>query len=310
MGTVCGKCTEMQKSTDPKTNRRLSAAAPDSEDEEDEDDDEEGEKSASESSDENKDEYNRDVEDALAKTAMDLKRGKTMAMREVISTAKKVGVDNSKIREAEDRLEDHKKKQYREEVEEECKTFMASAGKDDADACASMIEKALGADVAQSVLQPIKDQHYELLMRRPLEEEERAAARERLRSSAREVVAKAIQGFSTVVLDMHEGSKVPATVTFDPPLANIVVQKEEEEEERAPLCSVKAYRASVADNLSEALGFDSLSKKEKDNAILINYDEGGEDGEGSWIFLQSSKKDGDQLVQALTLLRLTAPNLS
>lgn len=297
----------MQKSTDPKTNRRLSAAAPDDDESEDEEDDEDEQESPSESSDENKDEYSRDVEDALARTALDLKRGKTMAMKEVITTAKKVGVDNSKIREAEDRLEDHKKKQYREEVEAECKEFMKSAASNDADACATMIEKALGADVAQNVLQPIKDQHYELLMRRPLEEEERSAAKDRFRKSAKDLVKKTINGYSTVVLDMHEGTKVPATVTFDPPLVYLIVNKTDEEEERAPLCSVKAYRATVADNLNEAMGFDNLSQKEKDNAILINYDEGGDDGEGSWIFLESSKADGDRLVEALAVLQKVAP---
>merc|ERR1719191_2119195 len=121
-----------------------------------------------------------------------------------------------------------------------------------------MIEKALGADVAQTVLEPIKDRHYELLMKRPLGEEERAAAKDRLRRSCRDIVKKTVNGYSTVVLDMHEGTKVPATVTFDPPLVYLIVTKEEEEEERAPLCSVKAYRATVADNLNEAMGFDNL----------------------------------------------------
>lgn len=300
----------MQKVSDPKTNRRLTANAPDSEDESDggDDDDDEEEEASSESGSEKADEYSKDVEDTLLKTGIELKRGKTMAMREVITTAKRVGIDNSKIREAEDRLEDHKKRQYREEVEGEIKTFVKSPDFNRIDRCAEMIDKAIGADVGEDALKPVKDQHYNLMMARPLEDEEKAEARALLKRSTRDIVKKATQGgegMETVVLDMHEGTKIPTALKFDPPLAYIVVTKEGEYEERAPLSSVKAYRAMVAQNVSDAEGFESLSKKEKDAAVLVNYE--NEDGEGSWIFLANSVAEGELLVEALSLLQRTAP---
>merc|ERR1711862_868190 len=117
-------------------------------------------------------EKRQDIADILQTTGQNLKRGKTMAMKEAISTAKKFGLESSKITEAEQQLDLHKRQQRREEVEREVEVFLRSEAAMDIGITEKMIKKAVEADCGIAVVQSLQERLQELLLTRSLEEED------------------------------------------------------------------------------------------------------------------------------------------
>merc|ERR1740127_390042 len=130
MGTACASCQDMKLGKDREALPQGLRPNYENSDEESEEsgDDEHSEVAASSQEEEadNKESFKQGVEEILQTTGKNLKRGKTMAMREAISTAKKCGVEKATISEAEQRLDRHKKDQRRGEVEEEVRGFFNS----------------------------------------------------------------------------------------------------------------------------------------------------------------------------------------
>merc|ERR1740120_664280 len=109
MGAVCARCNEVQKSQADAPRMRGAQTAEMSDEASEHSDGDHSEVAASSEDDHNQEEYKQGVEEILKSTGKNLKRGKTMAMKEAISTAKKYGLETSKISEAERKLDEHKK---------------------------------------------------------------------------------------------------------------------------------------------------------------------------------------------------------
>jgi hypothetical protein len=206
----------------------------DEEDEDDDSDDAHSEVAASseEEEAESKETFKQGVEEILQTTGKNLKRGKTMAMKEAISTAKKCGVEKARISEAEQRLVSHKKAQRRDEVDQEVRDFFESTESRNLQMCESLAGKAREAECSQELIQRLEERMQELILTRDLEEEELEQAREYLKQSCRDFVLAATrkEGRPVVLLDLKSGRKVKGHLSLDPPLTFLRFSSPHEEE--------------------------------------------------------------------------------
>lgn len=307
MGTACARCSELKKGK----GEDLPGLHPDVEEAESstagshEDHSEVVASSGDEGGDEEG--YRQGVEEILKTTGKNIKRGKTMALKEAISTAKKYGLETSTISEAEKQLTEHKKQQLREEVEKEVEAFFASDESKDVGLTEKMVRKAVDADCRPHVVKRLRDSLEELILTRKLEEEEEQACRGYLKHICREFVAAATKGGGrqVVVLDLDDGRKVPSNIILDPPLQHLLVTPDRAEAGRetqeVPIRSMRASRAKDDKKLTKSRGFSDLDEEDLECAVAVRY-EGRGRLEGVFCFVEPTPLRRDRLIEALLVL--------
>jgi len=292
MGAVCG-CASLEKANtsrpgDPGDEEELSDEGSEVQASSDEDDDQEG--------------VRQGVADILTSTGKNLKRGKTMAMKEAISTAKKVGLESSKITEAEKRLEEHKRQQRRDEVEQEVTKFVQSAAYRDIQMVDKMIHKAQDAECSTKSIESLQEHLKELVETRDLEEHELQEVREYVKRSCRELVVATTQGDGRPVslLKLEDGARTPASLTLDPSLQRLGIVEEGGAAAEVALASVKPVRGKDDKKASKSNAFSDLARADRDCVLCLNYDDDG--NVGSWCVVEPSSIGRDRLLEALLVL--------
>lgn len=308
MGTVCARCSDVQKSN----GRRLSTVeAPASlHDDGISEADSAGAYSEVASSSSGDDlanaGYRQNVEEALHTAGKTLKRGKTMVMHEAISMAKKYNLESAKISEAEQRLDEHKRQQRREEVEREVGALFSSKASRDIPVCETLLRKANDAGVCAQLSQRLRLHLDELIISRNLEDEELVFAREYLKQSCRELVSAATRGKGrrVVILDLESGSKVSAYLSIDPLLQYFHLSPlvEGEEARVAPIASANAVHAKKDGGVASSPGFAAIGEGDADCAVALRYVSDG--ALGVWCFVESTSQRRDQFIEALKMLRV------
>lgn len=300
MGTVCSRCSEIEKGGPGAAN---SPGRPYEEEQEEEDLSDEGsEVQASSDEEEDTEGMKQGVADILNSTGQNLKRGKTMAMKEAISTAKKFGLESSKITEAERRLDEHKKQQRREEVEQEIAQFSQSAAYKEISMVDKMIKKATDADCSPEVVQKLQQHLEELFITRNLEDDELWCAREYLKQSCREFVLAATKGFgrSVTVLKLDDGTKAPANLALDPPLQNATLVSEDGVAVQVPLVALHPLRGKDDKKVNKSAGFQRIDKAERECVVSLSFDDNGKSG--IWCIVEPTALKRDRLFEAVLVL--------
>lgn len=303
MGGACARCSEVEKG---KTNA-VPGPPDDLEDLEGSDDeqgDDGSEVVASSDGELDPNEYKQDVEQTLKTTGANLKRGKTMAMKEAINTAKKLGLRDSVITDAENQLDEHKKKQKRDATEEEVETFFQSKVVNDIPQAEKMIKKATDADCSEEVLERLQKHLEILIITRPLETEESEQAREYMKYSCSNFVVDATKGGGrpVVFLNVENGKKTAAIMSLDPPLQNLVITVEEKEDQAmsTPIKTLHARPAAKDSTVRNAKGFQGLSKDDADCSVAVKHEL--DNKAGVWCLVEPTKIRRDRLVEALVIL--------
>lgn len=295
MGAVCA-CAQLEKAGPS------SPSGPRDEHQDEELSDEGSDVQASSDDDVDHEGVKQGVSDILAQTGKNLKRGKTMAMKEAIATAKKTGVDVGKISEAEKRLDEHKKQQRREEVEKEVQQFKELPAYKDMQAVDKMIKKAIDADVNATVVDALKEHLQELIMTRKLEDEESSMAREYLKRSCRELVLASTKrkGRNVTLLRLSDGAKIPGSVTLDPTLRHMCVAEEAGPSAQALVTSLKVLKGKDDKKVSKSSAFTDLDANNQDCILSISYEANGQPG--SWCLIEPTSLLRDRLREAVTVL--------
>jgi len=260
---------------------------------------------ASSEDEENEEEYKQGVEEILKSTGKTLKRGKTMAMKEAISTAKKYNIEASAVAEAEKRLDEHKKQQRREEAEKEVEAFFTSPMVRDRATCEKMLKKVIEAECSKSVIEKLQEWRDEIIITRDLEDEEVAEAKEYLKQSCRDFVLKAAKlgGFAVLLLNLDNGKKLPSLLTVDPPLEHLCLRQEsrgEAEGRLVPLCALTAAAAADVASVTDSVGFRKLDNGDQECAVALKYEVNR--AEEVLCLVEPTPQRRDKLIEALVVL--------
>jgi len=305
----CARCSDMQRvqSQVVPDGPRLGTQKLATQNSEEFSDDSQSQVAASSDDDSDKEQFKQGVEEVLRTTGKSLKRGKTMAMREAISAAKKANIEEKMVEEAEKQLDQHKKRQKREEIEQEVKAFFASASAFDRLTCERLLKKAHAAEVDEEVSSKLQERLDEILITRELEQQEIELARERMRQSCRSFVTAASSGggHRTMLLDLNSGRKNPVFLRVDPPLQCLQVDPEDTAD-GLPKSSVllSSLTASVAKDdraVSGTAAFNFLDVADAECAVLCRSEDGDKDPE-SWCFVEQSATQRDLLIEAVVVL--------
>lgn len=259
---------------------------------------------ASSEEDDNPDAYKQDVEEILKSTGQGLKRGKTMAMKEAISTAKKFGLDSSAITQAEKQLDEHKKQQLRDEVEAESNSFLNSNAARDISLCEAMLRKAQNADCKDEVIERLQTWLEEIIITRSLEDEEVQRSRDYLKQSCREFVLAATKGEGrpVVYVNLDDGRKKPATLVLDPPLQTLRVALlgKAVTVMEAPVTSLTAVVATKDKKVQKTKGFKEMVEGDVECAVAIRYE--AEKTSGVLCLVEATPLKRDRLIEAVIIL--------
>lgn len=298
MGGVCARCSDVEKG---KQDGMASAQPADLDDLDASDADEEDGSEVVASSEGSVDEeaYKKDVQDTLANAGANLKRGKTMAMKEAISTAKKFNLDDKVITEAEKQLEDHKKQQRREAMEKECEEFMESKVSHEIPQVEKMLKKAADAECNPSVIQTLEDRLQLLIQTRPLEMEETEHAKEYMKKSCSDFVRLATKGGGrpVVFLNLEDGKKISATMTLSAPLQNLIMTFDDREEHlEVPVSSLQARVAAKDHTVQNSKGYSLLEEDDAECSVALKHKG------GVWCIVEPTLIRRDRLVEAIVIL--------
>uniref|UniRef100_A0A7S1RKI6 Uncharacterized protein n=1 Tax=Alexandrium catenella TaxID=2925 RepID=A0A7S1RKI6_ALECA len=303
MGTVCARCAEVKKAKGQ--NAPMRPAYDESSDDEEEGEGQEEVVMISSDDDGNEEDYKQGVAETLKSTGKALKRGKTMAMKEAISTAKKYNIAASAVAEAEKKLDDHKRQQRREEAEAAVVAFLASSQSGERILCEAILKKAVDAECSKETTERLKARLSEIIITRELEEEEVEQAREYLKESCRAFVLSATKpgGRPVLLLDLRSGAKTPSRLSLDPPLQTLGLRQEdvdESEAKTAPLSSLVPKLAKDDKAVRGSSGFTSLDGEESECVVALSCETGGE--RGVWCFVEPTPERRDRLVEAFVVL--------
>jgi len=303
MGGACARCSEVEKGK-----REAIPGPPDNLEEAEGSDDEHGDDGsevvASSDGELDPNEYKQDVVDTLKTTGDNLKRGKTMAMKEAINTAKKLGLEEDVINNAEKQLDEHKRKQKRDATEDEVRQFFESKSVNEIPQVERMIKKAKEAECADEVVEKLQKHMELLIITRPLETEESDVAREYMKCSCSDFVITATKGGGrpVVFLNVENGKKTAAVMSLDPPLQNLIITVEENEDNAlvTPIKTLHAKPAVKDSNVRNAKGFQSLAKDDADCSVAVKHEL--DNKAGVWCLVEPTKIRRDRLVEALVIL--------
>jgi len=311
MGGACARCNEITKGEPADALPGIYPELPESEESDDEGSEGNHSEIAASSGDDEEDaqDYKRGVADILSTTGQNLKRGKTMAMKEAIATAKKHGLESAKISEAEQRLTEHKKQQRRDEVEKEVEAFFQSGASNGIETTQKMVEKATEAECSEQVCTKLRERLDELIITRPLEPQEQDMAWGCLKQSCREFVFAATQGGGrqVILLDLEDGRKVPANISIDPPLQQLTVVPDNSDiatRVEVPIAKLKVGRAKDDNKIAKRKGFSELEEDDAECAVVIRYEDHSRTP-GTVCLIEPTALKRDRLVEALLMLTLT-----
>lgn len=303
MGTACARCNEIEKSkaagnpTIPENLENLEAS-------EDEHDDGSEVMPSSDEDEEDANEYKQDVEHALKTTGASLKRGKTLAMKEAITTAKKLGLQQDVIKTAEDQLEEHKKRERRRAMAEEVQQFFESSMANEIPQVEKMLKKAKDADCEADVIARLEKHLDELIITRPLEAEESDIGREYMKKSCMDFVVAATKGGGrpVVFLNLSNGKKVSATISLDAVLQNLVLTIEENEENPyiVPVQSLSAAPGLKENSVRSSKAFKNLEDEDSSGAVALKFER--DDKPGVWCLIEPTVIRRDRLIEAFLIL--------
>lgn len=305
MGAPCAKCSDVEKAK-AETNHGYNFP-PDLENMQPSDDekDDGSEVVASSDGEADPDEYKHDVERTLKATGENLKRGKTMAMKEAITTAKKIGVDQQMIENAEMQLDEHFHRQKRDAVAQEVVELFESKHSQEIPQVEKMLKKARDADCEAEVIERLERHLETLIVTRPLASDECDQARDYMRQSCLDFVKAATKGEGrpVVFLNLSNGKKISATLSCDAVLQNIVLALEDKEE-KPILVPVLPLAPAVAESevaVRTSAGFKELQEEDVSCAMALRY-EGGDGKQGFWCFIEPTPIRRDRLIEALLML--------
>jgi len=303
MGAVCA-CSEVEKG---KQKEPLSNPTEDLEDLEgsDEEDGSGGSEVVASSDGElDPNEYKQDVEHTLKDTGTNLKRGKTVAMKEAICTAKKLGVDDELIQDAEKQLDEHKKKQKRDATEEEVGTFFESKIANEIPHAEKMLKKAQAAECSDEVIERLEKHLDELIATRPLETDENEQAREYMKCSCTDFVVAATRGGGrpVVFLNLTDGKKTAATMSLDAPLQNLIIAIEDQPDGllQTLITTLSATPASKDTAVRNSKGYGTLDEEDAISSVALKHEVDGK--AGVWCLVEPTRIRRDRLIEALVIL--------
>lgn len=303
MGAVCA-CSEVEKG---KQKEPLSSPTEDLEDL-DGSDEEDGsggsEVVASSDGELDPNEYKQDVEHTLKDTGTNLKRGKTVAMKEAISTAKKLGVDEDMIENAEKQLDEHKKKQRRDATEEEVASFFESKIANEIPHAEKMLKKAQAAECSDEVIERLEKHLDELIVTRALETDENEQAREYMKSSCTDFVVAATKGGGrpVVFLNLTDGKKTAATMSLDAPLQNLIIAIEDQPEGllQTLITTLSATPAAKDTAVRNSKGYGILGEEDAVSSVALKHEVDGK--AGVWCLVEPTRIRRDRLIEAIVIL--------
>lgn len=303
MGAVCA-CSEVEKG---KQKEPLSSPTEDLEDL-DGSDEEDGsggsEVVASSDGELDPNEYKQDVEHTLKDTGTNLKRGKTVAMKEAISTAKKLGVDEEMIQDAEKQLDEHKKKQRRDATEEEVASFFESKIANEIPHAEKMLKKAQAAECSDEVIERLEKHLDELIVTRALETDENEQAREYMKSSCTDFVVAATKGGGrpVVFLNLTDGKKTAATMSLDAPLQNLIIAIEDQPEGllQTLITTLSATPAAKDTAVRNSKGYGILGEEDAVSSVALKHEVDGK--AGVWCLVEPTRIRRDRLIEAIVIL--------
>eukprot|EP00811_Abedinium_folium_P003499 NODE_13216_length_1178_cov_5.984776.p1 GENE.NODE_13216_length_1178_cov_5.984776~~NODE_13216_length_1178_cov_5.984776.p1 ORF type:complete len:304 (-),score=82.18 NODE_13216_length_1178_cov_5.984776:192-1103(-) len=298
MGGACARCAEVTKAD---------VAAGKVEEKQLEESEEETAESSSSDEEENE---RIVVEDTLVRLHKSLARGKTTALSDAISSAKKAGVGESVIIEAEFKLEGHQKIKVMEALFTEIEEFLTRTNLR-LEAVDAMIAKLSEWEVEKDFVEPLMDKlqakHAELWNQRLLEEKEVLFAREFLRQSCRELVIAAAteEGRAVTVLDLEWGTKTHGALIVDPPLQTLSVVLDNDYDDeglaiQAPITSLSASPARDDKKVRGSFAFTNMDEAGCNCALAVRYKAKG--GMGVLCFIEPSMLLRDRLLQAIVVL--------
>lgn len=299
MGGVCARCSDVEKGKKGESGGMSMPAELDDLEGSELDDEDGSEVVASSDEDADEDAYKKDVSDTLKAAGANLKRGKTMAMKEAISTAKKFNLDNQVINEAEKQLEDHKKQQRREAMESEVTEFFESKAATEIVAVEKILKKAIDAEVGSTFIQQLEDRLQLLIATRPLEMDENDHAKQYMKKSCSEFVQLATKGGGrpVVFLNLEDGKKISATMTLNAPCQNLLLQVEDRDEHiEVPVNSLQARPASKDVQVQSSKGYESLDEEDAECAVALKHKG------GVWCIVEPTAVRRDRLVEAIVIL--------
>lgn len=303
MGGACARCSDIKKG-EPGGSLRPPDNLEDLHGTDDEHEDEGSEVVASSEGELDPNEYKQDVEATLKTTGANLKRGKTMAMKEAISTAKKLGVQESVITNAEKQLDEHKKRQKREAMEEEVTQFFESKDCNIIPQAEKMLKKAKDAECSDQVIQRLEKHLDVLILTRPLESNETDDAREYMKISCNDFVVTATKGGGrpVVFLNLESGKKTAAMMTLDAPLQNLIITIEDSEAAplQTPVTSLRAVAAIKESTVRNSKGFSMLEEDDSLSSVALKHEI--DNKAGVWCLVEPSTIRRDRLVEALVIL--------
>lgn len=305
MGGACARCSDVEKG---KPAPPGTTAPPDNLEDLDgsdlEDNDDGSEVVASSEGELDPNEYKQDVEKTLKTTGANLKRGKTMAMKEAISTAKKLGLEEGVISNAEKQLDEHKKKQRRDATEEEVNQFFESKIANEIPHAEKMLKKAKEAECSPEVISRLENHLDELIITRPLETEETDQAREYMKYSCTDFVVTATKGGGrpVVFLNLENGKKTAAIMSLDAPLQNLIITIEEAGQAplQTPLVSLGASPAAKDSGVRNSKGFGKLEEDDQSASVALKHEI--DHKAGVWCLVEPTQIRRDRLVEALVIL--------
>jgi len=300
MGGVCA-CQTVEKAQ--------SAASPAGLEEEegfDEEELEEGSEVCLSDEESDGDEAKQDVMDNLTTCSKGLKRGKTLAMKEAIGAAKAAGVDKKVVKEAEQVLDAHKKKQMQEEIIAEADTFFNGKDSKNTSTCKEIFKKAKDAGCSKELLLRLKEHLDMLTLTRKLEQDELVLVRQSLRTSCKDFVLACVKdaGRPMTLYALETGNKRQSvaridtllqtlTLTFDTGGADLVI----------PIGgSLKATSAMADTATCENKSFIALEESVREGMAVMRFADGG-----CQYISEISKKSRSEVVEAITLLSKIGP---
>lgn len=304
MGTVCARCSDVEKGKQASATPAPPDDLEDFECSDDENADDGSEVVASSDGELDPNEYKQEVADTLKTTGANLKRGKTMAMKEAISTAKKLGLEDGVIQNAEKQLDDHKRKQRRDATEEEVNQFFEAKIANEIPHAEKMLKKAKENECSPAVIDKLEKHLDKLIVTRPLETEENDSAREYMKLSCSEFVVAATKGGGrpVVFLNLETGKKTAAVMSLDPPLQNLIITIEESDSAplKASLNSLGASAAIKEAAVRNAKGFGKLEEDDATSSVALKHEIDGK--AGVWCLVEPTTIRRDRLVEALVIL--------
>lgn len=310
MGAVCARCSEVKKGVADTSQAQPPHAVDDESEASEGSESGHSEVAASSDEEENQEDYKHGVEEILKSSGKNLKRGKTMAMKEAISTAKKYGLEGAKISEAQQQLDNHIRQQLREECEREVEAFFASPAKGDIPQAQKLARKAAEVEINATMLKRVREHLDALLLSRPLEPEEVGFAREALKQSCRELVLSATQvgGRPATLLSLEDGNQEKVLLTLDPPLRRLRLGDGGGAAAAAAasgllVSSLSAVPAADEARVAGNQHFKALDEAERECAVVVRHS--SDSAPGVLCFLEPTQVRRDRLIEGIVILAVT-----